>query len=209
MLERLLTVWHSTLDRVKRAMLSGRGLWNDHIRPRWLEVWNDVKGARIHILAGLLAGAFLSAAGYWVWSTWEAWRVEELASVAKTWPTSKIVDNASVEVTTRCAGSGLSFTVAIIPPPSEARLTLWERTDEGRLVTERIRKRLRAIHLQFVDRDGSPAAAYDLPMDGFVRIYSDNEESPTRLEYRGTLTCNAGTYVRAQTLKLSWIEQRG
>jgi hypothetical protein len=208
MLERLLTVWYSTLDRVKRALLSGRGLWNDHLRQRWLEVWNGVKGARVQILAGLLVGAILSAAGYWVWSTWEAWRVKELASVVKTWPTSKIVDNASVEVTTRCAGSGLSFTVVIIPP-SEAGLTLWERTDEGRLVTERIRKRLRALHLQFVYRDGSPAAAYDLPMDGFVRIYSDNKDSPTRLEYRGTHTCSAGSYVRAQTLKLTWIERRG
>jgi hypothetical protein len=47
--------------------------------------------------------------------------------------------------------------------------------------------RLKAIHLQFIDKDGFPTAAYDVAIGSFVRIYSSNEGRLTSLEARGTL----------------------
>jgi hypothetical protein len=198
-------------DRVKQAMVVGLGFW-DHVKQAtviWLRRFCDgVKGTWFRILAGLFIALVVVAAGYWARSTWESWRIEEMASLSKTWPASRIPgdENGTVEITTKCSDSKLSYTVAIVPPKSDAGLTQGERTERGRVVTEQIRKHLKGIRLQFVDKEGSPIAAHDLAMDEFVRIYYSSDERPTSLEARGTLACNLARYVRAEALTLSWIE---
>jgi hypothetical protein len=112
----------------------------------------------------------------------------------------------TVEITTKCSDSTLSYIVAIIPPKTETGLTHSERTDRGKVVTDQIRKHIKAIRLQFVEKEGSPTAAYDLAIGAFVRIYSSTDERPTSLEARGTLACRSASYVRAEALRVGWIE---
>jgi hypothetical protein len=199
-------------NRVKQAMVVGLG-YRGCVRKAtdiWLRFWEGIKKKiwfRFRILIGLFISVAVIAASYWVWSTWESWRINELASLSKTWPASNIPEeDGTVEITTKCSDSTLSYIVAIVPSRSQAGLTHSERTDSGRVVTDRIRNRIKTIRLQFVDRGGSPTAAYDLPIDEFIRIYSSSDERPTSLEARGTLACSPASYVRADTLRLSWIE---
>jgi hypothetical protein len=177
-------------DRVKQAMVvGGLGCW-DHVKQAtviWLRFWEGIKKIWFRILAGLFISVAVIAVSYWAWSAWESWRINELASLSKTWPASNISEEGTVEITTKCSDSTLSYIVAIVPPKSQAGLTHSERTDRGRVVTDQIRRRIKAIRLQFVDRDGSPTAAYDLPIDEFIRIYSSSDERPTSLEARGGL----------------------
>lgn len=165
------------------------------------------RGIWRYILIGLLVGGVISTGGYWLWSTWTAWRLERLASVTKRWPTSTILDNVSVEVATRCSGSELSYTVAIVPPPADRALNRGERTDAAKAATDRVRTRLKAIRLQFVDAEGLQTAVYELPIEGFIRIYSNSDERLTRLEDRNVLTCTVAQYVRSSTLKLGWVKR--
>lgn len=160
-----------------------------------------------YTLAGLLVGAVVSGASYWVWNTWTAWRLESLASVTKKWPASTILDNVRVEVATRCSGSELSYMVAIVPPPADPMLNRSERTDIAKAATDRVRKRLKALRIQFVDAAGVTTAVYELPIEGFIRIYSNSDERLTRLEDRSVLTCTPEQYVRARTMKLGWVER--
>ena len=188
-------------------MVSARRLWADHTRPKWLEFWDALKRARAQILAGLLIGVIISAAGYWAWSTWQSWRVEELTSVSRTWPPGRIFDEASVQITTKCTKSILFYTVEIIPRKSTG-VTLWERADSSKAMTDRIKTRLEGIRLQFVDKDGLPTAAYEVPIDEFVRMYSSSDERLTSLEARGTRPCDPASYVRSAGLKVRWLERR-
>lgn len=178
----------------------------------WSALVRTIRGVRRGIwrwtVAGLLVGAVASGACYWALNTWAAWRLEGLASRTKTWPTGTILDNVNVEVTTRCSRSELSYTVSIVPPPpTDPTLNRGERTDAARAATDRVRTRLKAIRLQFVDASGVPTAAYELPMEGFIRIYSNSDERLTRLEDRSVLTCSPARYVRASTMKLDWVER--
>jgi hypothetical protein len=102
----------------------------------------------------------------------------------------------------------LSYTVAIVPQAYEAKLSRGERTDSGKAITDQIKKHVKAIQLQLLDKGGLPTAVYELPMDGFIRIYSNSDERPTTLEDRGMLACTPASYLRADTLKLSWTERR-
>ena len=160
-----------------------------------------------YTFAGLLIAAVVSSAGYWAWTTWTAWRLEGLASVSKAWPTSTILDNVTVEVTTSCSGSELSYTVAIVPPPAPRTLSRGERIDAAKAATDQLRHRLKAIRLRFIDMNGAQTAAYELPIEGFIRIYSNSDGRLTRLEDRGVLTCTPADYVRASTMKLDWVNR--
>lgn len=102
---------------------------------------SNPKSARTFVLAGLVIGGVASLAGYEASSIWQSWRVREEASASKTWPPSSIFGQATVEFTTRCAGSRLSYTLAIIPPESGAA-TILDRIDQSKVMTDRIRKRL-------------------------------------------------------------------
>lgn len=170
-------------------------------------IWGVRRVVAPYTLAGLLVATGVSGAGYWAWNTWTAWRLERLASGTKTWPTSTILDNATLEVTTSCYGSALSYTVAIVPLPANPMLSRGERTDAAKAATDQVRRRLRVIRLQFEDADGITTAVYELPIDGFIRMYSDSDERLTRLEERSVRTCTPADYVRASKLKVGWIER--
>jgi hypothetical protein len=174
----------------------------------WLKFWDGVKQAWLRILAGLFMAVVIVAACYWTWSVWHSWQLADLASVTTTWPNSRILDDVLVEIKTKCSNSVLSYVVIVIPPKSNAALTLAEKTDIARVMTDRLRERLKAIHVQLVDKDGFPTAAYDVAIDEFVRIYSSNEERPTSLEAWGTLACSPASYVRAEALMVSWTERQ-
>ena len=160
-----------------------------------------------YTFAGLLVAGALSGAGYWAWTAWTAWRLEGVASIPKTWPTGTILDNVTVEVTTSCSGSELSYTIAIVPPPAPETLSRGERTDAAKAATDTVRQRLKVLRLQFVDATGGPTAAYELPIEGFIRIYSSSDGRLTRLEDRGVLPCTPADYVRASTMTLGWIDR--
>jgi hypothetical protein len=162
---------------------------------------------RRSILLGVLIGILLSAVCYWTVSAWQSRRLEQRASTSKTWPVVSIPGDVTVEVTTRCHSSTLSYIVSIIPPPGASTLSLWERTDQGKIATDQIRERVRSIRLEFAGKEGVPSAHYDLPMDDFVRIYSTRDNRPLTLEARGMLACDARHYVREDTLRLDWVER--
>ena len=199
--------------RIKQAMVVGPGFW-DHAKQATaiclamgLRVWHGVKRAWFRILVGLFMAGVTVAACYWTWSVWDSWRLADLASVTRTWPNQRILNNVAVEIQTKCSDSVLSYVVVIVPPKSSAALTLAEKTDFAKVSTDRIRERLKALHLKFIDKDGFPTAAYDIAIDSFIRMYSSNEERLTSLEARDTLACSPTSYVRAETLLLSWTER--
>ena len=118
-----------------------------------------------------------------------------------------MMDSATVEVQTTCSSSVLSYVVVIVPVTDDAPLTRFEKTDRGKVMTDALRERLTAIHLRFEDQDGLPVDAYDLAIDDFVRIFSSSEERPASLEARGTGACSPASYLRADTLKVTWTER--
>jgi hypothetical protein len=165
------------------------------------------RGTRTYVLAGLAIGVIVSLAGYGVWSVWHAWRVREEAAVSKTWPTSGLFDEATVELTTSCAGSVLAYIVLIVPPISRA-VTLPDRIDQSKVKTDRIRLRLEAIRLELVEGKGTaPIVAIEPRVDDFVRIYSTSDRRLTSLEARGTVSCDAASYMRAERLRVTWRER--
>ncbi len=159
------------------------------------------------MLVGVLIGALLSVACYETWSAWQARRLEERVSVSRTWPAARILGDVTVEVTTRCSHATLSYIVSIIPPRGSVPMSLWERTDQGKVSTDQIRKRLKSVRLQLADKEGAPAADYDLPIDDFVRIYSSIDDRPLILEARGVTTCDPHRYARADTLGLEGVKR--
>jgi hypothetical protein len=173
----------------------------------WLRVWDGLKHEWLRILAGLFMAVVIVASCYWTWSAWHSWRIADLASVTTTWPSSRILNDVLVEVKTKCSDSVLSYDVVIVPPKSNAALTLPEKIETAKIMTDRLRERLKSIHVQLVDKDGFPTAAYDVAIDEFVRIYSSNEERLTSLEAWGTLACTPATYIRAEALTVSWTER--
>ena len=197
-------------DLVRRSMVVALG-FQDRIKQAtviWLTFWNGVKRAWFHILASLFMVVIIVGACYWTWSAWTAWRLAELASVSTTWPSIRILNDATVETRTKCRDSVLSFIVVLVPPKSDAAVTLADKTDAARIMTDRLRERLKAIHVKFVDKDGFPTAAYDVPIDEFVRLYSGNHERPTTLEAWGRVHCSPASYLQAESLLLSWTERQ-
>lgn len=167
-------------------------------------VW---RGTRTFIVAGLAIGVVVSLAGYGVWSTWHAWHVREEAAAGKTWPTSGLFDEATVELTTSCTGSVLAYIVSIVPPISRG-VTLPDRVDRSKAMTDRIRQRLEAIRLELREQKRTaPIVAIELRVDEFVRIYSTSERRLTSLEARGMVSCDAASYVRAERLQVTWRER--
>jgi hypothetical protein len=173
----------------------------------WLRFWDGLKQERLRILAGLFMAVVIVASCYWTWSTWHSWRIADLASVTTTWPNSRILNDVLVEIKTKCSDSVLSYDVVIVPPKSNAALTLPEKIETAKMMTDSLRERLKTIHVQLVDKDGFPTTAYDVAIDEFVRIYSSNEERLTSLEAWGTLACSPASYVRAEALIVSWTER--
>jgi hypothetical protein len=173
----------------------------------WLRVWDGLKQEWLRILAGLFMAVVIVAACYWTWIAWHSWRIADLASVTTTWPNSRILNDVLVEIKTKCSDSVLSYDVVIVPPKSNAALTLTEKIETAKMMTDSLRERLKTIHVQLIDKDGFPTAAYDVAIDEFVRIYSSNEERLTSLEAWGTLACSPASYVRAEALIVSWTER--
>lgn len=177
----------------------------------WPRLWAWLKWRWRPVTAGVLVTVVVVPAGHWAWSVWDARRLEEAVAVPRTWPTSRMMDSAIVEVQTTCSNSVLSYVVVIVPLigplTDDAGLTRFERTDRGKVMTDALRERLDAIHLRFEDKDGRPADAHDLAIDDFVRIFSSSAERPTSLEARGTGTCSPASYLRANTLKVTWTER--
>lgn len=173
----------------------------------WPRLWAWLKWRWRPVTAGVLVTLVVVPAGHWAWSAWDARRLEEAAAVPRTWPTSRMMDSATVEVQTTCSSSVLSYVVVIAPVTDDAPLTRFEKTDRGKVMTDALRERLTVIHLRFEDKDGLPADAYDLAIDDFVRIFSSSEERPTSLEARGTGACSPDSYLRADTLKVTWTER--
>lgn len=166
-------------------------------------VW---RGTRTFIVAGLAIGGVVSLAGYGVWSVWHGWRVREEAAASKMWTTG-LFEEATVELTTRCTGSVLAYIVLIVPPISRG-VTLPDRVDRSKAMTDRIRQRLEAIRLELLEEKGTaPIVAIELRVDEFVRIYSTSERQLTSLEARGTVSCDAASYVRAERLQVTWRER--
>ena len=216
------------LDRIKRAMVPGPEFRarakratmaaGQAIRHRvtrgaaiWPRLWAWLKWRWRPVGAGVLVTLVVVPAGHWAWNAWDARRLEEAAAVPRTWPTSRMMDSAAVEVQTTCINSVLSYVVVIVPRiaplTDDSLLTRFERTDRGKVMTDALRERLTAIHLRFEDKDGTPADAFDLAIDDFVRIFSSSEERPASLEARGTGACGPASYLRADTLKVTWTER--
>ncbi|HKW90372.1 MAG TPA: hypothetical protein VJX92_00650 [Methylomirabilota bacterium] len=172
-----------------------------------LEQLHHLGRRRRSVIIGVLIGLVLSAVCYWTVGAWQTRRLEERVSTSKTWPVASIPGDVTVEVTTRCRNSTLSYIVSIIPPPGASTLSLWDRTDQNKVATDQIRERFKSIRLQFSGKEGVPAADYELPMDDFVRIYSSRVDRPLTLEARGMLACDPRRYVREDTLKLDWLER--
>ena len=211
-------------DRIKRAMVPGPEfrarakraamVAGQAIRRRvtrgaaiWPRLWAWLKWRWRPVTAGVLVTVVVVPAGHWAWTAWDARRLEEAAAVPRTWPASRMMDSATVEVQTTCINSVLSYVVVIAPVTDDAPLTRFEKTDRGKVMTDALRERLTVIHLRFEDKDGLPADAYDLAIDDFVRIFSSSEERPTSLEARGTGACSPASYLRADTLKVTWTER--
>jgi len=201
---------HELWDRARPAVVVlGRDLWHrvkggtaarlrlrGWIERRWLPV-----------AAGVLVTLVVVPATHWAWRVWDARRLEEEASVPRTWPTSRMMESAIVEIQTTCNSSVLSYVVVIVPLTGDAALTRFEKTDRGKVMTDTLRERVKEIRFQFEDKDGLPTEAYDLTIDDFVRIFSSSDERPTSLEARGTGTCSPAKYLRADALKLTWVER--
>jgi hypothetical protein len=196
------------LVRWKQTILIGLGFW-DPVKHAavWLRLWNVLRRTWFRILASLFTIVVIVVACHWMWGVWHSWQLADAASVTTTWPTNRILNNVAVEVKTNCRDSRLSYVVAIVPPKSSATVTLGEGTDIAKMMTDKIRERLKAIELRFVDKNGFPAAAFAVITEDFVRIYSSNDERPAILETRGVLPCSPATYLRAEELILSWTER--
>ena len=173
----------------------------------WPRLWAWLKWRWRPVVAGVLTTVVVVPAGHWAWTAWDARRLEEAVAVPRTWPASRMMDSATVEVQTTCSSSVLSYVVVIVPLLDDAALTLFEKTDRGKVMTDALRERLTAIHLRFEDKDGLPVDAYDLAIDDFVRIFSSSAGRPTSLEARGTGACSPASYLRADTLKVTWTER--
>jgi hypothetical protein len=182
-------------DRVKQATVI------------WLTLWNGVKRTWFRIVASLFMVVVIVAACYWAWSAWTSWRLAELASVSTAWPNIRILNDVTVETRTKCRDSVLSYIVVLVPPKSDVAVTLADKTDAAKNMTDRLRERLKAIHVRFVDKDGFPTAAYDIAIDEFVRLYSSDHERPTTLEAWGRVPCSPASYLQAESLHLSWTER--
>ena len=195
-------------DAARRAIVVGLRLCADVKQAAvWPTVLDGFKRTWYRILPGLFLAVVIVAASNWMWGVWHAWRLADAASVTRTWPNSSILSNVTVEVETNCSDSQLSYVVVLVPPKSSAALTVAERADMARVLTDKLRARLKVVTFQLIDKDGFPAATHAVAIDEFVRIYSSNDERPATLEARGTLACTPATYVRAETLKLGWTER--
>jgi hypothetical protein len=198
----------SSWANAKQALLVGLRFWDDLRHAAvWLRLWNGFKRTWFRILASLFMTVIIVAACHWMWGVWHSWQLADAASVTTTWPTNTILNNVAVEVKTKCRDSQLSYVVVIVPPKSSATLSIGERTDRAKIVTDKLRERLEAIQLQFVDKEGFPIAAFAIVTDNFIRIYSSNDERLAILEARGTLPCSPASYQRAEELILSWTER--
>ena len=196
-------------DLVRRSMVVALEL-RDRVKQATvirLTFWNSVKRTWFGIIASLFMVVVITAACYWAWSAWTSWRLAKQASVSTTWPKMRIVNDVTVETRTKCRDSVLSYSVVLVPPKSDVALTLADKTDAARVLTERLRERLKAIQIKFVDKDGFPTAAYDVPIDEFVRLYSGSHERPTTLEAWGRVPCSPASYLKAKSLLLSWTER--
>lgn len=203
----------------KQAIVVGLRFWDDVRHAAvWPRLWNGLKRTWfrivvilfmtvVSVLALLAMIVVIVAAGHWMWGVRHSWQLADAASVTTTWPTNRILNDVAVEVNTNCRDSRLSYVVAILPPKSTATLTLGERTDIARMLTDKLRERLKAVEVQFVDKDGVPAGAISVVIDDFNRIYSSNAERPAILEARGTLPCSPASYLRAEELIVRWTER--
>jgi len=174
-------------------------------RQEELEAGSDLPRRWRPVLVGVVIGAVLGTASYWAWSTWQARQLERRVSVMKTWPAATILGDVTVEVMTRCGNATLAYIVSLIPPRSTLPLSLWEKTDQGKVVTDEVRRRLKSIRLRFADKAGTPIADYELPIGSFVRIYSSDDERPLILEARGTTSCHARRYAREDALAVEGV----
>lgn len=87
---------------------------------------------------------------------------------------------------------------------------LWglaDKTDAAKVMMDRLRERLKAIHVKFVDKDGFPTAAYDVAIDEFATLYSSDHGRPVTVEASGSLPCSPARYLRAESLILGWEER--
>jgi hypothetical protein len=175
--------------------------------PAWPRLWRDLKRTGLRILVSLFVAIVIGTTSYWMWGLWQSWQLADAASITTTWPARTILNDVAVEVQTKCRNSRLSYVIVVLPPNSNAALTWTERTNMAKVMTDTVRTRLKAIDLRFVDKDGLAAAAFDVGIDDFVRIYSSDYERPASLEARGSLTCDPATYLRAAELVLSWTER--
>lgn len=197
-----------TRDFAKRAIVVGLGLWADVKQATvWPRLLDGFKKTWYRILPGLFMVVVIVAGCHWMWGVWHAWQLADAASVTKTWPNSGILSNVAVEVETKCSDSRLSYVIVLVPPKNTAAMTVAERADVARVLTDKLRERLRVVTFQLVDKDGFPTAIQPVAIDEFVRIYSSNEDRPATLEARGTLACSPASYVRAEAVKLSWTER--
>jgi hypothetical protein len=200
-------------NRFKQSIVAAALGFDDRVRKARAgrqALPTGVRSTRSRALVALLMAAVIVAAGYGAWSAWHSSRLAELASVPKSWPNDQVLpDNGSVEITTTCVDSVLSYVVVLVPPRiADAPSTLRDKTDSARLITDRLRQRLKTIHLTLVDKGGAPVENYDVAIEEFVRLYSNNAERPVVLEARGTRPCRVARYVRAETLRPGWTERR-
>jgi hypothetical protein len=174
----------------------------------WQSLRSDLgrsSGARL--LAGVLV--VLVLATIWYWASGSPSRpVASVAAVEKMWPSRQVRTDVMVETRTRCVESVLSYRVVLIPPQAAAGAsTLSDKTDTASVLTDRLRRRLKAVHLGFHDKDGRAIGTFDIVMDEFVRMYSTNVDRPVTLQAVGARACDLDSYVRAAELKVTFTER--
>jgi hypothetical protein len=165
-----------------------------------------VRRTWLRALGGFFIATVVLAACYWPVSVLQSWRIADLASATRTWPSGTILNDVIVEAQTKCSDSELTYVLVLLPPKSNAS-TLAERAAKAKLETDRLRERLNPIHFVMVDKDGTRTVSHTVPVDEFVRIYSSDEERLATLEARGTIPCDSASYLRADSLTVTATER--
>jgi hypothetical protein len=175
----------------------------------WQSLRRDLGRSRgVRLLAGGIV-ALVLATTIWYWASGSPSRpVASVAAVEKRWPSRHVRNDVMVETRTKCVESVLSYLVVLIPPqPAAGASTLSDKSDTAAVLTDRLRRRLKTVHLGFHDKDGRAIGTFDIAMDDFVRMYSTNADRPVTLQAVGARSCDPDSYVRAAELKVSFTER--
>jgi hypothetical protein len=175
----------------------------------WQSLRRDLGRSRgVRLLAGALVILVLATIWHWAAGGRQSRPPAGVAAVEKRWPSRQVLNDVTVETRTKCIQSVLSYVIVLIPPRAAAGAsTLSDKTDLAAVLTDRLRRRLKTVHLGFHDKDGRAIGTFDIAMDEFVRMFSTNADRPVTLQAVGVRACDPDSYVRAAELKVGFTER--